>query len=117
MDEMMNSENEHLINIAHEIVAMSDSVIGITGILLEYKKRKEDDYNLIKTWFSKKTGMELEPPKNVIELRKLLMKYLRENGIEVPDDPTYETEQFNPRSNDEYFKILNDDSISGRSRR
>ena len=111
---MMDNVNNRLINIAQEIVDMSDSVIGVTGKILGYKN---GDLNLIKAWFNNKTGRELSIPKDAVEIRKLLMEYLRENGIEVLDDPTYEIEQFNPKSSEDYLKILNDDSVTSRGRR
>jgi hypothetical protein len=79
-----------LIEIAKELVEMSDSVIGVTGKILEYN---DVDLELVKKFYESKTNSVLSIPKDAIKLRKILMEYLRENNIEVRDDPTYEIDE------------------------
>ena len=103
-----------LIEIAKELVEMSDSVIGVTGKILEYN---DVDLELVKKFYESKTNSVLSIPKDAIKLRKILMEYLRENNIEVRDDPTYEIEQFNAVNIENYLKNLNNDDFSIKSRR
>ena len=111
---MNNNDEMRLINIAREIVEMSDSVIGVTGKILGYGN---DDFKLIKDFYESKANKVLSIPKDSVELRKLLMDYLKENNIEVHDDPTYEIEHFDPKSNENYLKNWENDDISYKSRR
>ena len=103
-----------LIEIAKELVEMSDSVIGVTGKILEYN---DVDLELVKKFYESKTNSVLSIPKDAIKLRKILMEYLRENNIEVREDPTYEIEQFNAVNIENYLKNLNNDDFSIKSRR
>ena len=103
-----------LIEIAKELVEMSDSVIGVTGKILEYN---DVDLELVKKFYESKTNSVLSIPKDAIKLRKILMEYLRENNIEVREDPTYEIEQFNAVNIENYLKNLSNDDFSIKSRR
>ena len=103
-----------LIEIAKELVEMSDSVIGVTGKILEYN---DVDLELVKKFYESKTNSVLSIPNDAIKLRKILMEYLRKNNIEVREDPTYEIEQFNTVNIENYLKNLNNDDFSIKSRR
>lgn len=115
---MMNDEEknreDYLIGLADDIVKMTDSVIGVIGKITSLPA---DDYKIVKEWYEKLAGHEFNIVRDAIDVRKNAIDYLRSKSINVPDDPTYEVEQFNPMSNEDFFRNWNNiDDEHGRSR-
>ena len=115
---MMNNDDknreDYLISLADDIVKMTDSVIGVIGKITSLPA---DDYKVVKEWYEKLAGHEFNIVRDAIDVRKNAMDYLKSRNIEVLDDPTYEVEQFNPMSREDFLRNWNDlDNENGRSR-
>lgn len=112
---MDEKKEQRLIEIAKGIVEMTDSVIGVTGKIAELNS---DDLRLFKNWFEQIAGHELKIPQDALEVRKYLIDYLKNNNIEVPEEPKYETEQYNFSTSVDFFNSWNnDDMFSSRGSR
>ena len=114
MDKETKNREDYLISLADDIVKMTDSVIGVIGKITSLST---DDYMIVKDWYEKLAGHEFNIVRDAIDVRKNAIGYLKSKNIEVLDDPTYEVEQFNPMSSEEFFRNWNDnDRESGRGR-
>lgn len=109
---MIKEKEEKLINMAKEIIEMTDSVIGITGKIAGLGS---EDFALLKEWFFEVTGRELSIPKDAVEVRKRMMDYLREKNVSFKEDPKYEIHQSN-FSSDFLNHWDQDDQFSRKSR-
>ena len=112
----MNEDNreKHLIGLANDIVKMTDSVIGVIGMITSLSS---DDYKIVKELYEQLAGHELEITRDAIDIRKKAIGYLKSRNIMVPDEPTYDVEQFNPRSSADFFKTWDSDGLDfGRKR-
>ena len=98
-NEEKNSE-EYLIGLANDIVKMTDSVIGVIGKITSLSA---EDYKIVKEWYEQLAGHEFNIVRDAIDVRKNAMDYLRSKNIHIPDDPTYDIEQFNPMSSKDFF--------------
>ena len=116
--DMMNNEEknreDYLISLADDIVKMTDSVIGVIGKIVSLSA---EEHKIVKEWYEQLAGHELDIVRDAIDVRRNAIDYLKSKNIHVPDDPTYEVEQFNPMSRDDFFKNWNNfDSENGRRR-
>ena len=102
----MNEQNrdEYLIELANDIVKMTDSVIGVIGKITSLSV---EDYTIVKEWYEQLAGHEFNIVRDAVDVRKNAVGYLKSKNIMVPDDPTYDVEQFNPRKSNEYFNDWN----------
>ena len=99
----MNNGNKdiYLIELANDIVKMTDSVIGVIGKITSLSA---EEYMIVKDWYEQLAGHEFNIVRDAIDVRKNAIGYLKSKNILVPDDPTYDVEQFNPRSSEDFFK-------------
>ena len=109
---------ERLIVIANEIVGMRNTVLGIIGKILELKEKTNNsgktDFELLKSWYEQKVGRELNVAKDALDIRRLLVEFLKSKNIDVPDDNELEMEQFDfIFSNDDYLTNWDNDSTYG----
>ena len=112
----MNNENRegYLIELANDIVKMTDSVIGVIGKITSLSA---EEYMIVKEWYEQLAGHEFNIVRDAIDVRKNAIGYLKSKNIMVPDDPTYDVEQFNPRSSKDFFSEWNSSEMdSGRKR-
>ena len=108
-----NNEN-HLVELAHDIVKMTDSVIGVIGKITTLSS---DDYQTVKEWYEQLVGHEFNIVRDAVDVRKNAISYLKSKNIYVPDDPTYDVEQYNPMNTLEFFKNWNGSDIDSSKKR
>ena len=102
----MNGENreEYLIELANDIVKMTDSVIGVIGKITSLST---EDYRIVKDWYEQLAGHEFNIVRDAVDVRKNAIGYLKSKNIMVPEDPKYDIQQFNPRSREDFLKEWN----------
>ena len=83
---------------------MTDSVIGVIG---KISSLSAEDYMIVKEWYEQLAGHEFNIVRDALDVRKNAINYLRSKNIDVPDDPTYEVEQFNLVSREDFFRNWN----------
>lgn len=116
MDEIKLNENreQHLISLANDIVKMTDSVIGVIGKITSLSG---EEYKIVKDWYEQIAGHEFNIVRDAIDIRKNAMDYLKSKNIKVPEDPTYDVEQFNPTSNKDFVRNWNASNLEPKHRR
>lgn len=98
--EDVSMDEKHFIDIALEIVEMTDSAIGVTGRIAELSL---GDFAMLKNWYEDKTGLKMVIPQDSLKVRKCLIDYLKSKNIDVPKDPKYDIDKKTIINSNEFF--------------
>ena len=93
-------DEKHFIDIALEIVEMTDSVIGVTGRIAELSL---SDFAMLKDWYEDKTGLKMVIPQDSIKVRKCLIDYLKSKNIDISEEPRYDMDKKTIINSNEFF--------------